>query len=155
MIRPSGLMLTGSICARTALSLARSAKGDMAAELAVQGIYLAAFSNSLVKAGLIALIGGHIGWVYAGMLPVALLIGLYTRLRLRRLTRQQMTRSNERQGLLIDSIRGAETIRASHAGWRFAQDWQALSQSISGYSIQQKALAHFSATTTARLCDLP
>ena len=41
------------------LSLARSAKGDMAAELAVQGIYLAAFSNSLVKAGLIALIGGR------------------------------------------------------------------------------------------------
>lgn len=41
------------------LSLARSAKGDMAAELAVQGIYLAALSNSLVKAGLIALIGGR------------------------------------------------------------------------------------------------
>ena len=41
------------------LSLARSAKTDMAAELAVQGIYLAAFSNSLVKAGLIALIGGR------------------------------------------------------------------------------------------------
>ena len=41
------------------LSLARSAKTDMSAELAVQGIYLAAFSNSLVKAGLIALIGGR------------------------------------------------------------------------------------------------
>lgn len=41
------------------LSLARSAKGDMTAELAVQGIYLAALSNSLVKAGLIALIGGR------------------------------------------------------------------------------------------------
>ncbi|SIQ35189.1 Uncharacterized membrane protein, DUF4010 family [Aquipseudomonas alcaligenes] len=41
------------------LSLARGAKGDMAAELAVQGIYLAALSNSLVKAGLIALIGGR------------------------------------------------------------------------------------------------
>src|SRR5690606_31014323 len=41
------------------LSLARSARADMAAELAVQGIYLAALSNSLVKAGLIALIGGR------------------------------------------------------------------------------------------------
>jgi uncharacterized membrane protein (DUF4010 family) len=41
------------------LSLARSAKGDMGSELAVQGIYLAAFSNSLVKAALIALLGGR------------------------------------------------------------------------------------------------
>src|SRR5690606_8154049 len=41
------------------LSLARSAKGDMAAELAVQGIYLAALSNSLVKAALIAVLGGR------------------------------------------------------------------------------------------------
>lgn len=41
------------------LSLARSAHSDLAPELAVQGIYLAAFSNSLVKAGLIALIGGR------------------------------------------------------------------------------------------------
>lgn len=41
------------------LSLARSAQSDLAPELAVQGIYLAAFSNSLVKAGLIALIGGR------------------------------------------------------------------------------------------------
>lgn len=41
------------------LSLARSAHSDLAADLAVQGIYLAAFSNSLVKAGLIALIGGR------------------------------------------------------------------------------------------------
>ncbi|WP_068828531.1 MgtC/SapB family protein [Pseudomonas sp. BMS12] len=41
------------------LSLARSAQSDLTPELAVQGIYLAAFSNSLVKAGLIALIGGR------------------------------------------------------------------------------------------------
>lgn len=109
---------------------------------------------ALLFIGLIALIGGHIGWVYAGILPVALLLSLYTRLRLRRLTRQQMVRSNERQGLLVDSIRGAETIRASNAGWRFAQDWQALSQSIAGYSIQQKALAHFSTTTTGSLSTL-
>ncbi|MGV8844127.1 MAG: MgtC/SapB family protein [Pseudomonas sp.] len=38
------------------LSLAR---GDLPAELAARGIFLAALSNSLVKAGLIALIGGR------------------------------------------------------------------------------------------------
>ncbi|CAM4390382.1 ATP-binding cassette domain-containing protein [Comamonas aquatilis] len=139
--------------------------GTLAAQVGALDSVRQFFSSSIIFAlvdlpfallfiGLIALIGGHIGWVYAGILPVALLIGLYTRLRLRRLTRQQMMRSNERQGLLVDSIRGAESIRASHAGWRFAQDWQKLSQSIAGYSIQQKSLTHFSATTTASLSTL-
>ena len=41
------------------LSLARSAKGDLAHEIAVQGIYLAAISNSLIKAVLIGMIGGR------------------------------------------------------------------------------------------------
>ena len=109
---------------------------------------------ALLFIGLIGLIGGPVGWVYLGMLPVALAIGLFTRLRLRRLTRQQMLRSNERLGLLVDSIRGAETLRASHAGWRFAQDWQTLSHSIAGYSIQQKSLSQFCTITTGSLATL-
>ena len=109
---------------------------------------------ALLFIGIIGLIGGPVGWVYLGMLPIALALGLYTRLRLRRLTRQQMLRSNERLGLLVDSIRGAETLRASHAGWRFAQDWQTLSHSIAGYSIQQKSLSQFCTNTTASLSTL-
>ena len=41
------------------LSLARSAKGELHAQVAVQGIFLAALSNSLVKGFLVALIGGR------------------------------------------------------------------------------------------------
>ncbi|MBE7373798.1 MgtC/SapB family protein [Pseudomonas lopnurensis] len=41
------------------LSLANNAKGELSHEVAVRGIFLAAFSNSLVKGGLIALIGGR------------------------------------------------------------------------------------------------
>ena len=41
------------------LSLARSARIDLDQQVAVRGIFLAALSNSLVKAGLIALIGGR------------------------------------------------------------------------------------------------
>lgn len=109
---------------------------------------------ALLFIGLIGFIGGPVAWVYAGLLPVALALGLFTRMRLRRLTHQHMLRSNERQGLLVDSIRGAESLRASHAGWRFAQDWQALSHSIAGYSIQQKAINNFCTTTTSSLSTL-
>ncbi len=41
------------------LSLARSAQNDLNAQVAVQGIFLAALSNSLVKAFLVAVIGGR------------------------------------------------------------------------------------------------
>ncbi|MBS7663263.1 MgtC/SapB family protein [Pseudomonas lalucatii] len=41
------------------LSLARSARSELAAEVAVRGIFLATLSNSLVKGLLIALIGGR------------------------------------------------------------------------------------------------
>jgi ATP-binding cassette subfamily C protein LapB len=106
---------------------------------------------ALLFIAIIALIGGQVAWVYAGLLPVAILLGVMTRLRLRQLTREQMARSNERQGMLVDSIRGAETIRASNAAWRFAQNWQAISQSLAGYSIRQKAISQFSTATTGTL----
>ncbi|WP_339082822.1 MgtC/SapB family protein [Pseudomonas sp. TMP9] len=41
------------------LSLARTAQGDLNAQVAVQGIFLAALSNSVVKAFLVAVIGGR------------------------------------------------------------------------------------------------
>ena len=41
------------------LSLSNSARTDLSELVAVRGIFLAAFSNSLVKAGLILLIGGR------------------------------------------------------------------------------------------------
>lgn len=99
----------------------------------------------------IALIGGAVGWVYALLLPVALLLGYLTQRRLRALMRQQMMRSNERQGLLVDAIRGAESIRAGNAGWRFAQEWQAITASIDGYNIRQKAISNFSSVSTGSL----
>lgn len=102
----------------------------------------------------IAIIGGAVGWVYALLLPVALLLGYVTQWRLRALLAQQMLRSNERQGLLVDTIRGAETIRANNAGWRFAQEWQNVTASIDGYSIQQRAVSSFSSVSTSSLSTL-
>ena len=109
---------------------------------------------ALLFLAFIAVIGGAVGWVYALLLPVALLLGYLTQWRLRALLRQQMQRSNERQGLLVDSIRGAESIRAGNAGWRFAQEWQAITASIDGYSIQQRAISSFASVSTGSLSTL-
>lgn len=102
----------------------------------------------------IGMVGGPIAWVYAILLPVALLLGVVTQIRLRRLARDQVMRSNERQGLLVDVIRGCESIRASGASWRFAEQWQGITQSISGYNIQQKDINSRTSNTVASLSTI-
>lgn len=106
---------------------------------------------ALMFIAFIAIIGGQVGWVYAGLLPVALVLGLVTQIRLRDLMRKQLMRHNERQGLLVDTIRGAESIRAGNASWRFSEEWQAMTASIDRYNIQQKAINNFSSITTSSL----
>ncbi len=106
---------------------------------------------ALMFIAFIAVIGGVVGWVYLLLLPIALLLGYVTQRRLRKLMRAQMMRHNERQGVLVDTIRGAESIRASNAGWRFSQQWQQITSSIDGYNIQQKAISSFSTVTTGSL----
>lgn len=106
---------------------------------------------ALMFLAFIAIIGGKVAWVYALLLPVALLLGFFSQWRLRRLTRSQMQRSNERQGLLVDSIRGAEAIRASNASSHFGDEWRSLTADINRYSIQQRAINSLSTVTTTSL----
>jgi len=109
---------------------------------------------ALLFIAFIAMLGGVVSWVYALLLPVALVLGYVTQNRLRGLLHKQITRHNERQGLLVDAIRGAESIRANNATWRFSDEWQSITGSISGYSIQQKAISNFSTVTTGTLSSL-
>jgi ATP-binding cassette, subfamily C, bacterial LapB len=109
---------------------------------------------ALMFIAFIAVIGGHIAWVYVLLLPVALLLGLVTQWRLRDLLKEQLMRSNERQGILVDAIRGAESIRANHGGWRFAQEWRSVTETIDAYSVQQKAISNVSQVTTGSLSSV-
>lgn len=109
---------------------------------------------ALMFIAFIGVIGGHIAWVYALLLPVAVVLGWVTQLRLRDLVKQQISRSNERQGVLVDAIRGAESIRANNAGWRFAQEWKGITETIDAYAVQQKAIGNFSQVTTGSLSSM-
>lgn len=144
------------------LDLQPRSLGTLAAQVGGLDAVRQFFSSSIVFAlvdlpfallflAFIGVLGGAVGWVYALLLPVALLLGWVTQQRLRRLTQQLQTRSNERQGLLVDTIRGAESIRAGNAGWRFAEEWQAVTTAIDGYGIRQKAITNFSSVSTGSL----
>lgn len=61
------------------LSLARNAHDGLSSQVAVQGIFLAALSNSLVKGGLIAMIGGRkLAWLTLPFMAAGLSGGLAT-----------------------------------------------------------------------------
>jgi ATP-binding cassette subfamily C protein LapB len=102
----------------------------------------------------IGIIGGVVSWVYALLFPIAILLGMITQYRLKALIKKQILRSNERQGLLIDVIRGSETIRANNAGWRFASEWEQITQSLASYQIRQKAISQLSTATTGSLSTI-
>lgn len=105
----------------------------------------------LMFIGFISIIGGVVAYVYILLLPVALLLGLYAQWKLRKLLKEQLMRTNERQGLLVDSIQGAESIRASNATWRFSEEWQDITGTISSYNLQNKAITNFTTTSTTSL----
>ena len=99
----------------------------------------------------IYIIGGPIALVYASLLPIAGILGFITQKRLRRLLKQQLLRSHERQGLLVDVIQGAESVRANNASWQFSRKWREISATISSYNIRQKAIASTGTISTGSL----
>lgn len=98
------------------------------------------FPFALLFLAFIATIGGVVVVPYALMLALALLTGWSTHRALAKLVKQQVSRSNERQGVLVEAIRGAESIRSANAGWGFAREWQAITQGISAANSRQKLL---------------
>jgi len=102
----------------------------------------------------ISVIGGPISYVYLALLPIALILGLVIQITLRKITKQALIRSNERQGILVDSIKGSEAIRAVNAGWRFADEWKEVTRSINAYSMKQKTYSNLGTSTTGSLSTL-
>ena len=110
--------------------------------------YLVDMPFALMFIFFIYIIGGPVSYVYLGLLPFALVLSLFAQYKLRDLLRTQMLRSHERQGMLVDTIRGAETIRSSNSTWRFSEQWQELSDNIDEYSLKSKAISNLTMVTT-------
>lgn len=115
---------------------------------------LADLPFALVFIGVISIVGGPVAWVYLGLLPVALALAWIAKVRLAHLTRQELQRSYERHGMLVDAIQGAETIQANGSGWRFADAWAEITESISNYSVKNKHISSTTLTTVGSLSTL-
>jgi ATP-binding cassette, subfamily C, bacterial LapB len=99
-------------------------------------------------------IGGAVSFVYMAALPLALLVGWMGQRALRRLSRDEIQRSTERQGLMVETILGAEEIQATGAAWRFAEKWQAIVQSVADYSNRSKQITSLITTSAGTIGSL-
>jgi ATP-binding cassette subfamily C protein LapB len=57
------------------------------------------------------------------MATVALVVGLGFRRRVRRLAAEGQREVNMKTGMLVETVEGAETIKATHGGWFFLSKW--------------------------------
>ncbi|WP_157264328.1 ATP-binding cassette domain-containing protein [Azohydromonas aeria] len=100
---------------------------------------LAEIPFALVFIVVIACIGGPLAWVYVAAAALALVAGLLAQAGVRRLAAQQQAGVHARNGLLVESIAGSETIKALGATWRFAERWRALTRDVSEHARRQRA----------------
>lgn len=101
--------------------------------------------------GVIYLIGGPIAAVYLSFLVFSLVIGLIAQRASAKANKELMSRSNEKMGILVDTIKGTETIRSTASGNKFARDWQDVCVDVSRSSLAQKKINTFATTFSASL----
>lgn len=96
-------------------------------------------------------INAKIAAVYLALLVVCVLIAVISQARNTSLQKTIMTRSNEKMGLMVDSIRGIETIKSTGTARYFANDWNDVNHSIKELSLRQKTLTSTSQITSIAL----
>ena len=110
---------------------------------------LAEVPFAVLFAAIIAVIAGPIAWVYVALALGALAAAIVACARLRTLSRRALEIGFRRNGLLVESIQGAETIKAFGAGWRFAERWRDATTEIAAMSLRSRS-AMASAATVAQ-----
>lgn len=102
----------------------------------------------------IALIGGRLVIVPLAMVPLVIGVSLLTRPALNRLSGQMMKQGLNKQGVLVETVGGIETIKAARAGPMFANRW---ADALAGHSqsgLRQRLIATISSTTAGSAQNL-
>ena len=105
---------------------------------------LADLPFALVFVAIIAWIAGPLAWIPLLLLPVSLIVGLMFARPIARLTIQNAAESTLKNGLLIESIDGAETIKSLAAEPHFRKRWNDLTQLMSTSELETKSLTGLS-----------
>ena len=97
------------------------------------------------------LIGGPIAAVYLCFFVISLTIGFVAQKASQKANADLISRSNEKMGILVDTIKGSETIRSAAAEKSFSKEWNNVSEEVSTSTLAQKRINTLATTLSASL----
>ena len=129
--------------------------GGLAAQMrgyeAVRGFFTTAIGHLLVDAPfallfalVIALIGGWLAVIPLVFFLVCTATGLYYRRRVDALAFRANAASNQKTGLLVETIEGAESIKSGQGGWRMLGRWMKTTDEARDHDLQMRAISEHS-----------
>ena len=134
--------------------------GALAAQMrgyeTVRGFFTSVTSNFLVDApfallftGVIAMVAGSLALVPLTFFVLCLALGLYYRRRIDNFAGKAMVASNEKTGLLVETVEGAETIKSGQGGWRMLSRWMKTTDAARDHELQMRNISEHSQHLTA------
>ncbi|WP_052501633.1 type I secretion system permease/ATPase [Thiomicrospira microaerophila] len=87
------------------------------------------------------LIGGPIALVPIVVVPLAVGLSFFLLRKVKKYSAQNMKESNEKNGLLIEAIDGAESVKACGAEWKMQDRYRALTSTIADTDLKMKDLS--------------
>lgn len=104
--------------------------------------------------GVIAFISVPVALVPVVMVPLAVLVGLFFRKPIEKLTGDHMAESNRKNGLLIEAIDGIESVKAGNGEWKLLDRWRQLTATIAQSELRMRALSTLSTNLTQTMQQL-
>ena len=101
-------------------------------------------------------------WVLAGpivvvpvmLVPIGLAIGLVLRGPIERYTALNVEESNRRNGLMIESLDGAETLKSAGAEWEIGERWRLLTEQVARGDLKVKFFSYLAVNLSQLLQQL-
>lgn len=123
--------------------------GGMASQLrgyeTVRGFLFSLTNQLLVDAPfallfslIVATMAGWLALIPFGFFIVSLIMGIYYKKQVERLTASATAAANRKTGLLVETIEGAETIKSGQSGWRMLTRWVNTVDDARGYESKMR-----------------
>jgi ATP-binding cassette subfamily C protein LapB len=117
----------------------------------VRGFFTTATSSLLVDAPfamlflvVMAMIGGWLAVIPFMFFILCLSVGMYYRRRVDVLAAQANAASNQKTGLLVETIEGAESIKSGQGGWRMLSRWMKTTDEARDSDLQMRNVSEHS-----------
>ncbi|MFJ2713264.1 type I secretion system permease/ATPase [Pseudomonas sp. NPDC087346] len=103
----------------------------------------------LMFVGVIFVIGGPLGWIPLLLIPLILAVSIFIQWPLARTMKENLRESSLKQGVLIESIEGLETLKAVGGEAYMQRRWETFSAMAASTSLKSRELSGVATSTVA------